>query len=121
MWEKGRSMSEVDEAAVTDVGELLARYSPFIQYDSLEAYSADSPATMVDCKTAANPHGTVLVHGGQELAAAGATRREAVLDLAFLHGGHYPDAHHTAVAADDYIDVVGKEYIAEAHAMHLLP
>ncbi len=114
-------MSKVGEAAVADVGELLARYSPFVQYDSLEVYSADSPATMSDCETVAHPHGNVLVHGGHELAAAGATRREAVLDLAFLHGGHYPDAPHTAVAADDYIDVVGKEYIAEAHAMHLLP
>jgi hypothetical protein len=44
-----------------------------------------------------------------------------VLDLAFLHGDHYPDAPHTAVAAEDYIDVVGQDYIAEAHAMHLLP
>jgi hypothetical protein len=113
-------MSEAVGAAVADVGELLARYSPFVRYDSLEAYSADSPATMTDCKTAANPHGNLLVHGGHELAAAGATRREAVLDLAFLNGGHYPDAAHTAVAAEDYIDVVGKEYIAEAHAMHLL-
>ncbi|HEY0279250.1 MAG TPA: Vps62-related protein [Solirubrobacterales bacterium] len=114
-------MSDGGEVAMADAGELLARYSPFIQYDSLEAYSADSPATMADCKTAANPHGNVLVHGGHELAAAGATRREAVLDLAFLHGGHYPDAPHTVAAADDYIDVIGKEYIAEAHAMHLLP
>src|ERR1700754_3358190 len=114
-------MSETAEAAVADVGELLARYSPSVQYDSLEAYSADSPATMADCKTATTPHGNVLVHGGHELAAAGAMRREALLDLAFLHGGHYPDAPHTTVAADDYIDVVGKEYIAEAHAMHLLP
>lgn len=101
--------------------ELLERYAPCIQYDSLEAYSADSPATMADCKTASNPHGNLLVHGGHELAAAGATRREALLDLAFLRGGQYPDPAHTAVAADDYIDVVGKEYIAEAHAMHLLP
>jgi hypothetical protein len=114
-------MSEAVGAAGADEGELLARYSPFVQYDSLEAYSADSPATMAECKTAANPHGNLLVHGGHELAAAGATRREAVLDLAFLNGGHYPDAAHTAVAAEDYIDVVGKEYIAEAHAMHLLP
>src|SRR6185437_10836824 len=114
-------MSEVVEAAMTDEGELLARYSPFVRYDSLEAYSADSPATMADCKTAANPHGNVLVHAGHEVAAAGAARREAVLDLAFLHGGHYPDAAHTPVAAEDYIDVVGKQYIAEAHAMHLLP
>src|ERR1700753_1096557 len=114
-------MSEAAGAAVADVGELLARYSPFVQYDSLEAYQADSPATLPACRTATNPHGNVLVHGGHELAAAGATRREAVLDLAFLQGGHYPDAAHTPVAAEDYIDVVGKEYIAEAHAMHLLP
>ena len=115
------AMGTTEEAAAGDVGELLAHYSPFVQYDSLEAYSADSPATMADCKTATNPHGNLLVHGGHELAAAGATRREAVLDLAFLHGGHYPDPAHTVVATDDYIDVVGKEYIAEAHAMHLLP
>ncbi|HVW46857.1 MAG TPA: Vps62-related protein [Solirubrobacterales bacterium] len=104
-----------------DAGELLARHSPFIRYDSLEPYSADSPATMTDCKTAQNPHGNVLVHGGRELAAAGAARHEAVLDLAFLRGGHYPDATHAAAIADDYIDVVGREYVAEAHEMHLLP
>ncbi len=118
-------MSETGAAAAgeapVDAADLLAKYTPFIQYDSLEAYSADSPATMADCKTAANPHGNLLVHAGHELAAAGATKREALLDLAFLAGGHYPDAAHTAVSADDYIDVVGKEYIAEAHAMHLLP
>jgi hypothetical protein len=113
--------SRAGEEVPADVAGLLARYSPWVRYDSLETYSADSPATMTDCKTAANPHGNVLVHGGHELAAAGAGPGKAVLDLAFLHGGHYPDAPHTAVESTDYIDVVGEEYVAEAHAMHLLP
>jgi hypothetical protein len=101
--------------------ELLRRYSPFIQYDSMESYSADSVATMTDCATPRNPRGNVLKHAGKELAAVAPPAGEAKLDLAFLHPGHYPDPVHTEVAAEDFIDVVGKEYIAEAHAMHLRP
>jgi hypothetical protein len=101
--------------------ELLERYSPVIQYDSMEGYSADSVATMTDCATAKNPHGNVLRHAGAEIAAVTPTPGEAKLDLEFLRGDEYPDADHTAVAEEDFIDVVGKEYLAEAHAMHLLP
>ena len=106
---------------MTEEQELLARYSPVIQYDSMESYSADSVATMTDCATAKHPHGNVLDHAGAELAAVSPSPGEAKLDLAFLRGGHYPDAAHTAVGADDYLDVVGKEYVAEAQEMHLRP
>jgi Vacuolar protein sorting-associated protein 62 len=101
--------------------ELLERYSPVIQYDSMEGYSADSVATMTDCATAKTPHGNVLDHAGSELAAVSPAAGEAKLDLAFLHGDRYPDPAGTAVGIDDYLDVVGKEYLAEAHAMHLRP
>ncbi len=101
--------------------EPLERYSPFIRYDSLEAYSADSPATMTDCATAKQPHGNVLEHGGKELAAAAPNPGEARLDLEFLRGGKYQDPATTPVGADDYVDVIGKEYVAEAHLMHGRP
>lgn len=101
--------------------ELLARYSPVIQYDSMEGYSADSVATMTDCATSKSPHGNVLDHGGSELAAASPPAGEAKLDLKFLRGDRYPDVAGTPVGVDDNLDVVGKEYLAEAHAMHLRP
>lgn len=101
--------------------ERLQQYSPFIQYDSMESYSADSVATMTDCSTPRNRRGNVLSHAGRELAAVEPPAGEAKLDLAFLHPGHYPDPAHTEVAVEDFIDVVGKEYIGEAHAMHLRP
>jgi hypothetical protein len=101
--------------------ELLNRYSPFIRYDSLESYSADSVETMTDCWTPQNPHGNVLRAAGHELAAVRPPAGEAKLDLAFLRSGKYPNPTHAKVDKEDFLDVVGKEYVAEAHAMHLLP
>ncbi len=106
--------------AVAD-GDLLARYSPFVQYDSMESFSADSPATMTDCVPGGHPRGNALRTGKRTLAQAKPAAGKPRLDLEFLRAKKYADRAGTAVGSDDYIDVVGKDYVADAHAMHSVP
>jgi len=102
--------------------ELLARYSPYVQYDSMESYSADSPAAMTDCIPVGHPHGNALRQDGEAtLAEVRPTGGRAKLDLAFLRGKQYADKPGTAVSGGDYIDVVGRDYVADAHLMHARP
>jgi hypothetical protein len=101
--------------------DLLARYSPYVQYDSLESYAADSVATMTDCVPPESPHGNTLSHGGKELAAVEPPAGESKLELGFLRGDKYPDSAQTPVSDGDYIDVVGKEYVQDAREMHARP
>jgi hypothetical protein len=102
--------------------DLLARYSPYIQYDSLESFAADSAATMTDCVPAKFPQGNTLCKdGGKVLAAAKPSTGKSKLELGFLHSGQYTDAAQTPVGAEDYIDVVGKDYVGDARKMHARP
>jgi hypothetical protein len=101
---------------------LLARYSPYVQYDSMESYAADSVAIMTDCVPAEFPHGNTLCqHGGRVLAAVEPPGGEAKLELGFLRGGNYVDAGSTPVSSPDYIDAVGKRYVEDAREMHARP
>ncbi len=102
--------------------ELLARYSPYVQYDSLESFAADSVTTMTDCVPAKFPRGNTLCKdGGKVLAAVKPPAGESKLELGFLRPGKYTDAAHTAVSAADYVDVAGKDYVVDARAMHARP
>ncbi|HEY2054880.1 MAG TPA: Vps62-related protein [Solirubrobacterales bacterium] len=101
--------------------ELLERFVPFIQYDSLESYAADSVATMTDAVPAGFPHGNTLNVPHRILAAAKPTSEESQLDIAFLRGDLYQDPHHTEVRAKDHLDAVGKDYVADARDMHARP
>ncbi|HEY2479440.1 MAG TPA: Vps62-related protein [Solirubrobacterales bacterium] len=101
--------------------ELLERFVPFVQYDSLESYAADSVATMTDCVPAGFPHGNTLGDGHGVLAAVVPAGQESKLDVEFLRGGHYPDPRRTAVGKKDHLDAVGKDYVADARDMHSRP
>jgi hypothetical protein len=101
--------------------ELLERFVPFVQYDSLETYAADSVATMTDAVPAGFPRGNTLNAARGVIAAARPEGDEALLNVDFLRGDTYPDARGTEVRAKDHLDAVGKHYVADARAMHALP
>jgi hypothetical protein len=104
---------------VSSDAELLARYVPFIQYDSLESYAADAVAVMTDCVPAGYPHGNTLSRRrGDVLAAAAPTAGGAKLEPGLLHGGEYPDPIAQSVRDDDYLDAVGRRYVEDAREMH---
>jgi hypothetical protein len=108
--------------AAPSADDLLERYSPVVQYDSQEAYAADSVATMTDCVPADSQRGNLLKLGdGTILAAAVPGSGEAQLELGFLHGGHYPDAGKTPVGPEDHLDAVGDQYVVDAREMHTRP
>jgi hypothetical protein len=102
--------------------DLLARYCPFVQYDSLESYAADSVATMTDCVPARSPRGNTLCRdGGRVLAAAEPGAGEEKLELGLLGRDSYCDPAGTPVEPDDYLDAVGKQYVEDAREMHARP
>jgi hypothetical protein len=104
---------------VSDRADLLARYSPYVQYDSMESFAADSVATMTDCVPKGSPHGNALCQDGdRELAAVDPPPGESKLELGFLRPDRYSDPRQTPVGAGDYIDVVGKDYVVDAREMH---
>jgi hypothetical protein len=102
--------------------DLLARYCPFVQYDSLESYAADSVATMTDCVPARFPRGNTLSRdGGKVLAAVKPATGESKLALDLLGRDHYSDPAQTPVKDDDHLDAVGKDYVEDAREMHARP
>jgi hypothetical protein len=87
----------------------LARYSPWLQYDSQESFRADSAATLTDA--AANKAGPNVLKrkNGTVLAKAGAG-----LSLDFL--GSY-----AGPTRDDFLDAAGRDYVADARRLHAKP
>jgi hypothetical protein len=102
-------------------GELLEKFVPYVQYDSMESYAADSVSIMTDAVPAGFPHGNTLNAPRDVVAAARPAAGESQLNIDFLHGDTYPDPAHTQVRAKDHLDAVGKHYVADARAMHALP
>jgi hypothetical protein len=90
--------------------ELLVRFCPVMQYDSLEAYFADSPAVI------ANRAGNQLKRKSGDVIAT-ATAKTGLLDLLG------PDTYRSGdrVAPDDYLDETGSDYQHQAAAMHAIP
>src|SRR3954453_9624105 len=86
----------------------LARYSPWLRYDSQESFRADSAATMTDSVGASGPNvlkrknGTVLAKAGTGLS----------LDFLGTYGG---------AVKDDFLDAVGRDYVADARRLHAKP
>jgi hypothetical protein len=86
----------------------LARFSPWLQYDSQESFRADSAATLTDSIGKAGPNvlkrknGTVLAKAGDKLS------------LDFL--GSY-----SGPTRDDFLDAVGRDYVADARRLHAKP
>jgi Vacuolar protein sorting-associated protein 62 len=100
--------------------ELLARYLPFVQYDSLESYAADSVAVMTDCVPVGFPQGNTLSRLWRKvLATAHPTFSGTQLDPDLLRAGRYRDG--TRVLPGDHLDAVGKDYVADSREMHSRP
>jgi Vacuolar protein sorting-associated protein 62 len=107
---------------MTSGADLLARYSPYVQYDSLESFAADSAATMTDCVPAGFPTGNALRQESEKaLAEAKPGDGGTKLDLDFLRGGTYGDPAKTQVSKDDYLDAVGKHYVETSREIHAKP
>jgi hypothetical protein len=106
----------------SDDEQLLLRHAPYIQYDSMESFAADSVAIMAEGVPKGFPRGNTLCgQGGGVLAEAVPAPGEAKLDLGFLRAGRYADPAGTEVNKSDYIDVAGKAYVEDAREMHVRP
>jgi hypothetical protein len=92
----------------------LARFSPWLRYDSQESFRADSAATMTDA--AANKAGPNVLKrkSGTVLATAG---KDLSLDL--LGSKKFKDGK--PAAKDDFLDAVGQDYVADARRLHAKP
>ncbi len=106
-----------------DVRTLLRRYAPYLRYDSLESFRADSAAVLPEhvVPGGAGWSGSNVLRrkDGTVLAAARPRPGQAALTLGFLGEGRYADA--TTVRRDDLIDAVGRDYVADARRMHADP
>jgi hypothetical protein len=117
-----RARVTADTADTVDVRLLLRRYVPYLRYDSLGSFRADSAAILPEHFV---PAGTgwsaanVLRRDGTVLAAARPRPGQATLTLDFLGKRRYADG--TAVRQADLIDAVGQDYVADARRMHADP
>lgn len=102
--------------------ELLARYAPYLQYDSLESFRSDSAATMpehfFDDGSRWSYANVLKRKGGDVLASARPKDDEAQLDLAFL-GKRY--ASGKPARATDFLDAAGRRYVEDARRLHADP
>ena len=95
--------------------DLLARFSPVLQYDSHELYYADAASTFTDNAFAGGPlapyRNTLKRKDGTVIARAG-----RALSLGFLGPDAYGDGQ--PVRAGDYLDGAGSQYVADARRLH---
>ena len=100
--------------------ELLRRWVPFLQYDSLESFRSDSAATLAehfyDDGSDWSYANSLKRKGGSVLASARPRPGQRKLDLAFLGGGRY--ASGAQVSRTDYLDAVGRRYVEDARRLH---
>ncbi len=92
--------------------ELLARFRPVLQFDSQESFPADAAATLSDRpgkRAEARRRGLALAGKGSSVP----------LDVDTLDGTTYPTG--APARAGDYLDATGKDYVAQARAMHREP
>ncbi len=99
--------------------DLLARYSPYLQYDSLESFRSDSAAILPEHffeDGSKWSYTNVLKRkGGGVVASARPKEDETQLDLAFL-GKQY--ANGQVVKDTDFLDAAGRRYIEDARRLH---
>lgn len=104
---RGRS----PQASAEDLTELLQRYRPLLQYDSLEPFRADHVATI--CSLAALGRCNSLHRrDGSLIAAVEPGGEEARLSLEFLGGASY--ANGEPALPGDYLDECGGSHAADA-------
>jgi hypothetical protein len=103
---------------VTDA-ELLQRYVPYLQYDSVESYRADSAATLpehfFDDGSKWSYTNSLKKKGGAVIAAAKPKAGQKELKLAFL-GRRYPNG--AQALKSDFLDAAGRRYVEDARQMH---
>ena len=102
------------EPASTALAQLLERYRPLLQYDSLESFRADSIETI--CGLAAPGRCNTLHRAdGTLIAAAGPSGDVPRLELDFLRASAYPNGE--PVSSGDYLDECGGSHAADALQM----
>jgi hypothetical protein len=110
----------VTPADTVDVRQLLRRYVPYLRYDSLESFRADSAAVLpehfVPAGAGWSAANVLRRKDGSVLAAARPGPGQATLTLEFLGKSRY--ANGTSVRRDDVVDAVGRDYVADARRMH---
>jgi Vacuolar protein sorting-associated protein 62 len=100
-----------------DTAALLRRYGPVVQYDSHESFYADSAAIVTDLVVGERCN---FLKSGRTIVAAGAPKAgQGQLSLDFLTGTTYPGDR--SVSRDDLLDETGRDYVADAARMHVLP
>ena len=102
------------EPATPELNEMLRRFRPFVQYDSLESYRADSAATITDLITRKSCN-ALRRADGQLIASAAPEGKEPKLDLDFLGGQRY--ANGEQVLREDFLEECGASYAADARSM----
>jgi hypothetical protein len=104
---------------VTDE-ELLRRYNPYLQYDSLESFRSDSAATMpehfFDDGSKWSYANVLKRKGGSVLASARPKDGERQLTLDFLGEKRY--ASGAEAKETDVVDAAGRRYVEDARRMH---
>jgi Vacuolar protein sorting-associated protein 62 len=107
---------------VTDE-ELLQRYNPYLQYDSLESFRSDSAATLpehfFDDGSKWSYTNVLKRKGGSVLASARPKDGEKQLTLDFLGEKRYSSG--AEVKPGDFIDAAGRRYVEDARRLHEEP
>ena len=103
--------------------ELLQRFSPYLQYDSLESFRADSAAELpegyFDDGTTWSYTNSLKRKDGSVVAAANPRPGQTKLDLTFLGATRYRNG--VSVRRTDCVDAAGRRYVADARRMHADP
>jgi hypothetical protein len=99
--------------------DLLQRYVPFLRYDSLESFRADSAATLpehvFDDGSNWSYANSLKRAGGSVIAAAKPKQGQKQLDLDFL-GKRYKGG--AEAKKTDYLDAAGRRYVEDARRLH---
>jgi patatin-like phospholipase len=108
----------VPQPTSPELTALLQRHRPFVHYDSLESYRADSAAAIAEVAIGRRRN-TLHRRGGELIAAAAPTGEETPLSLDFLAGPVY--ANGEVAHRDDYLDECGGTHAADASSMRRQP
>jgi hypothetical protein len=100
--------------------ELLRRYAPFLQYDSLESFRSDSAAILpehfFDDGSKWSYTNVLKRKGGTVLASARPKDGQEQLGLAFLGATSY--ASGAEALPTDFLDAAGRRYVEDARRLH---
>ena len=99
--------------------DLLRRYAPYLQYDSLESFRADSAAILpehfFDDGSKWSYTNVLKSKGGSVLASARPKDGQKKLELAFL-GQRYTSGK--TAQKTDFLDAAGRRYVEDARRLH---